>query len=291
MINKILNRVTRTANVQINKSKFFKFLDEVPASYKNVMEFSYLRSFSQEDKDLGAKIESFRDEISNSGDESIHTYGSPHSNSDLFNEEGKVQPGIYKASKASGVAKTGTPIFGGVQLKMLVEAFGSARILELGTNTGLSGSYFLSARDTEQLVTVEGSADLCKIAERNLSRISDKFVLKNMLFQDAIDELAAAGEKFDIAFIDGQHEKQATIYYTDLIMPLMKEGGMFIYDDIYWSEDMNAAWCELMERDTFETSIDFGNRGICIIGDGKNNKKHYNLCEYIGEPSIYRSGW
>lgn len=290
MINKILKTATRITNVKLNKSKFISFLNTVPDRFRSVMEFSYFRNFTDDDKKLGAKIEGFRDEISNDSETMIHTFGSPHSNSELFDESGKVKPGIYKASQAKGVAKTGTPVFGGIQLKMLVEAYGKARFLELGTNTGLSGSYILSAETTTELVTIEGSSDLCAIAEKNLSRISNNYVIKNALFQDAIDELARNNEKFDIAFIDGQHEKQATIYYTDILMPLMKAGGMIIYDDIYWSEDMNNAWRELSSRKCFGISFDFGNRGVCVIDKEKQNK-HYNLCEYIGEPSIYRSGW
>ena len=291
MLRKIFATASRLTKVRVNKSKFRVFLNKVPEAYRDVMAFSYFRNFTTEDKKLGAKIEAFRTEISSNTEDPIHTFGSPHSNSDLFDETGRVRPGIFKASTPKGVAKTGTRIFGGIQLKMLVDAYGPARIFELGTNTGLSGAYFLSSAKTSELVTVEGSADLCAIADRNLARIGDNYSIKNMLFQDAIEELTKKGEKFDIAFLDGQHEKQATLYYTDLMVPLMQPGGMIIYDDIYWSEDMNSAWYDLIERDEFGISFDFGNRGVCFLNGQSQGKQHYNLCDFIGTPHIYRSGW
>ena len=60
--------------------------------------------------------------------------------------------------------------FGGIQLKRIIDAFGHGNVLELGTNTGLSGCYFLSSENTEHFYTIEGSPDLCKIADINLKK-------------------------------------------------------------------------------------------------------------------------
>ncbi len=83
----------------------------------------------------------------------------------------------------------------------MVDDLALDNVLELGTNTGMSGSYILSARRAPHLTTVEGSPDLCAVAEHALK--------EHDLFDDALDALAAEGKRFDAVFIDGQHEERA----------------------------------------------------------------------------------
>jgi len=293
LIKKIIIKINSRIKVQINKKKFHNDLvDLLSPKFHEAAKFSYYRKVSKEEKKLGNMVENFRKNIvvDHEGQE-IETFGSPHSNSELFDLEGRVKPGIYAPKPVKGVARTGTPIFGGLQLKKIVEGAGGGRIIELGTNTGLSGCYFLSSNVSVELVTVEGSEKLCEIAKNNLGKISNKFQILNKMFDQALESLIDKEEKFDIGFVDGQHEKKATLFYAQKLKKLVRPGGIIIFDDIYWSEDMNDGWNELVRDDDYSETIDLGNRGICIIKNKKIVKKHFCLGDYIGNPIIYRSGW
>jgi predicted O-methyltransferase YrrM len=188
-------------------------------------------------------------------------------------------------------AKTGVGSRGGIMLRRLVDGLGAESVLELGTNTGFSGMYFLSAAHKPRLTTVEGSADLCRIAQRNLGRVADpaRFRVMNCLFDEALDELERAGDRFTCAFIDGQHEQAATLHYAERVVSLLEPGGAVIFDDIYWSMDMNAAWRTLREADGFAVTCDLKSRGVCIVGDGP--PRAYDICDYVGRPRFYRKDW
>ena len=69
-----------------------------------------------------------------------------------------------------------------------------------------------------------------------------RFVVINKLFDDAIDDFLHEGlSGIDIADIDGHHEKLATLHYFERIKPMLNPDSVVIFDDIYWSKDMYDA--------------------------------------------------
>lgn len=284
--------ISRAKKFQSFNKVFLKFL---PIEYHPAAKFIFYHklAFTSKEKKLGNKIESFRAKIPELVDkQKIESYTSPHSNSFRYKEGSEhAEPGELTASNIENHLKTGTGIFKGLLLKRIIEGTRTKKILELGTNTGFSGCYFLSVNDT-QLVTVEGSESLCKIAEKNLSRISKSFKIMNCLFDEAIDQLITNNEKFDCFFLDGQHEREAMHHYTKRVAPIMSEGAIFIYDDIYWSEGMNLAWKELCQEYEFSQGVDLLSFGIL-----KKNKKDqkpiiYDIGNYVPRPAeFYRKEW
>ena len=111
------------------------------------------------------------------------------------------------------------------------------------------------------------------------------------MFDEAIEELHEKNEKFDCVFIDGQHERKATMHYADRVLPLLNEGGSIIFDDIYWSEDMNRFWKEVCLRPEFATTIDLRLKGVAIRKKANEPKAHYDICEYLGRPRFSMKGW
>jgi predicted O-methyltransferase YrrM len=186
--------------------------------------------------------------------------------------------------------KTGSGILKGLLLRRIVAGTGAKRVLELGTNTGFSGSYFLSVNNLK-LTTVEGSSALCQIADRNMSRISDNYQIHNCLFDEAIDRLTMENEKFDCVFLDGQHEREATLHYAKRLKPLMSEGAIYIFDDIYWSDDMNQAWKDLTLLEGFSHSVDFLTLGVLRQHTLSPRARPHDLGNFIPRPPIFRKGW
>jgi len=278
----------RAAKRRLGGRRFEReFLSVLPAGLHPAARLMYYGDRTADELAISRTIEGFRTQLENT-DATAMSYGSPHSGTFSKNDDGKAQPGPANASALSVHAETGTHPLGGLVLRRLVEGLGLGNVLELGTNTGFSGGYFLSASTSPRLVTIEGSADLCRVAEKNLGCVADaqRFRVINAFFEDALDELAATGDQFDCAFIDGQHEKDATLHYADRVASLMGPGGAIVFDDIYWSPDMNNAWHMLVGSGRFSIACDFAWKGVCILGKGPT--RVYDLCHSIGRPTPHR---
>ena len=240
---KKISFLTRNVLMRLMNRTRFKndFLRNLPEAYHPVAKFLFSPFFTSEEKVLAKKIESFRSEAKGiMGVEEVASFSSPRSNTFEKDDKGHSKVDTYEMREFDKVMKTGSGKLNGILLRRLIQGTGVKKILELGTNTGFSGAYFISIPDVE-LVTIEGSAQLCKIADENMKRIGDKYRIMEMLFDDAIEQLIGAGEKFDCVFIDGQHEKEATIHYAERVMPLMEKDAVFVFDDLYWSDGMNQA--------------------------------------------------
>lgn len=119
-------------------------------------------------------------------------------------------------------------------------------VLELGTCVGFSGSYIASAmkmNDNGHLWTLEGMVDSAKVADETFAALglSDRVTTIVGRFHDTLDKAIANGP-FDIAFVDGHHEGDATIEYYEKIKPAMAGDAIVIFDDIDWSRGMQDAW-------------------------------------------------
>jgi predicted O-methyltransferase YrrM len=295
IIRKVLHRISIFKNKVLNKQKFQKEIsDKLPSNFIDLLNFSYNSVLSRNDIDLGNKIESFRLSVADEyKDKGLSTYASPRSGSKLVDNHGKIIPGSFVESKKGGFARTGTGIKTGIQLKKIAESLRAQSVLELGTNTGLSGCYFLSSKDNPFLYTIEGSSDLCKIAEANLSKTSKNFHVDNGMFDDVMDLLSQKNKKFDLAFVDGQHEEQATLHYAQKLKSILNPGGAILFDDIFWSEGMNSAWNSVASDSDFSMTLDIGTRGLCILkeDDKKIKRIKFELTNFTGKPLYNREGW
>ena len=113
----------------------------------------------------------------------------------------------------------------------------------------------------------------------------------NQLFDEAINEQSPElGGKIDCAFIDGHHEKVATIHYFNKMLPSLKRGGLVIFDDVSWSHDMREAWKLLSERSEFSHTIDLGAIGVGVLkeasADNDAGPRKWNLQPLTGRYSI-----
>lgn len=275
---------------RMNKKSFEdEFLKALPRNLHLPARFIFFGDATPSEKTLANTIEQFRSNMIASSDEtSIPSYSSPKTG-DYKEDTGEhIKPGPYSFSKLEDHAKTGANKRNGIVLKRLADGLQAKSVLELGTNTGLSGCYFLSSETLEMLVTIEGSSELCQVAEANMSKISNKFRLLNMLFDEALDLLLEENQKFDLIYLDGQHERQASMHYVQRVIPLLSTKGVIVLDDIYWSADMNLFWKDFCHMDAFSTTVDLQIKGIGILGNGTEIKDHFDICDYVGRPRIYR---
>lgn len=207
----------------------------------------------------------------------------------------RPQPGKvlnYSASKAAFIGKNR---LWATVLHLISREYQAKYAIELGTCVGISAIYLAKQSFMQQLVTVEGSSSLAELAVETLAELPQVVVL-NMMFDDAIDRLLNGPQTIDLAYIDGHHEKIATIHYFKRLQPLFSEGAVVIFDDISWSSDMREAWEELSRNSAFSDVIDFGAIGVCIIKSSstltESKPKYWDLQPIVGRYPIGKPhGW
>jgi predicted O-methyltransferase YrrM len=151
-------------------------------------------------------------------------------------------------------------------LYALVREFGPSRIVELGTNVGISSAYMAAALEESgagSLITLEASPARSAIARRLHDAVGLRRVEYSVgLFEGTLE--AALGTPVDFAFIDGHHQLEPTLDYFDRIWRRSTEGAVFIFDDIRWSTGMERAWRILQGDPRLRMVADLGGLGIGV---------------------------
>jgi predicted O-methyltransferase YrrM len=127
-------------------------------------------------------------------------------------------------------------------------------VVEIGSWEGRSALYFLNALPRCRLTcidTFEGSREhqlkerwlsqLPHIEARfdaNLAGFEGRFVKMRKPSLIALAELVAAGRRFDVALIDGSHYSADVLGDAVLTWPMVRQGGLIIFDDYDWNQDL-----------------------------------------------------
>lgn len=161
----------------------------------------------------------------------------------------------------------------GKVLYRLVRYFSPAYIIELGTSIGISSSYMGMAAPQARVITLEGAAGPAAIAQLSHQQLG----LHNVQvwkgnFNQVLPELLDTTTKVVMVFFDGNHTEAATMQYFEWCMAKADEESIFVFDDIYWSEGMYAAWQRIKQDERVTLTIDIYQFGICFFKKGKTKE-------------------
>lgn len=161
----------------------------------------------------------------------------------------------------------------------LVESFQLNTIVELGTCIGVTTGYLSKANKYGKVYTLEGSAEIAKVAKENfrLMKLANVNLIEGN-FDDTLPNLIENLERIDLAFLDGNHRKEPTIRYFELLLPKLHKDSIVVVDDINWSQEMNNAWQELKNRKEVSLAIDLFEMGILFLNP--NLEKEELLVRY-----------
>jgi predicted O-methyltransferase YrrM len=164
----------------------------------------------------------------------------------------------------------------------LVKSTEAKEILEIGTNLGISGSYMLEAIKNSggYFTTMEGLPQLCEISTNQFSSIvpNSKFKVIQGLYDDTFPALIKEGKGFDLIFIDGNHKKEPTLEYFNALKALSGACTVYVFDDIYWSEEMTDAWEEIKIDPEVNFTLDLYMMGIAVIDKNETlRNQNFNL--------------
>lgn len=143
-------------------------------------------------------------------------------------------------------------------------------IIELGTSLGFSTMYMAEATDNE-IYTVEGDKAIAAQANKNFNLLDIKNIeLMNTTFDEALPEILKKESGKALIFIDGDHTYEATLKYFNDVFKHLPEGSVLIFDDINWSNGMQAAWQEIVVKENIPLTLDLFYLGIVFV-----NKNYY----------------
>ena len=83
--------------------------------------------------------------------------------------------------------------------------------------------------------------------------------------------------KVDLAFVDGNHRKLPTIEYFDQLLLHSSASTILIFDDIHWSEEMEAAWSQIQQHPSVTLTIDLFFIGLVFINPTFIEKQHFSI--------------
>lgn len=166
----------------------------------------------------------------------------------------------------------------------LSKAEPTENILEIGTNLGVSGQYFikgLEGKKKGKFITLEGVKGLCEIAENQFGSLADpsRFEVLYGLYDQTLINIVNRDILFNLVFIDGNHKYNATLRYFEMLKNNLADKAVVIFDDIHWSKGMRKAWRELCKQKGVVLSVNFFKLGV-IVFDSKSTQltsDHYKL--------------
>jgi predicted O-methyltransferase YrrM len=183
-----------------------------------------------------------------------------------------VDPGTGEpAGKTLAEAAVGTSHrdWGTLQFE-LVRHLRPGVCLELGTSLGISGAYVAAALQLNghgRLVTMELSAFRAARARAHWEELGlDAIDVVMGSFDDTLGPTVEGVGPVDFAFVDGDHQLEPTLRYTEAILGQLADGGVILFDDIRWSGGMQEAWDVVRRDPRVRVSVDLGKVGICVYG-------------------------
>lgn len=162
-------------------------------------------------------------------------------------------------------------------LYRIIQFYKPKNILELGTSLGISTLYLSLANKESNVFTFEGCPETTKFALANFQNLNTRNI--SVILGDFKKTLAINLEKIetlDFVFVDGNHQKEATIKYFELCLKYANNNTIFVFDDIHWSRGMEQAWDYIKAHQETKLSIDLFYLGIVFI-KSELSKENYTI--------------
>ncbi|HLO43806.1 MAG TPA: class I SAM-dependent methyltransferase [Leadbetterella sp.] len=170
----------------------------------------------------------------------------------------------------SSIARTSLkPKYWGQFLFRLVGFYNYKTILDLGTSFGITTSYFAKANPEAKVYTFDGCPQTIKIAEKTFQNleISNIESICGNLDQTLLETLPNL-PLIDFVFFDANHKKKPTLAYFETCLAYRSQNACFVFDDIYWSDEMKEAWSDIKRHPQTTICIDLFYLGIVFFRTG-----------------------
>ena len=164
----------------------------------------------------------------------------------------------------------------GNSLFRLVRYLQPLSILEIGTSLGISTAYMAAANPKAEIITLEGCPETAGIAIHKFKEFGlDGVQVVTGDFAVTLPKILRE-RSFDMVFMDGNHQKEATLNYFNLCLKTVHDKSAILLDDIHWSPGMEEAWEEICRHPRVSISIDMFQWGLLFFRK-RQAKQHFVL--------------
>jgi len=146
------------------------------------------------------------------------------------NAEGRIVAVLDRMVK-SHETYLSVPIEDGKALRLLAEAMGAKKVVEIGTSTGYSGLWLCLAlqRTNGHLTTFEIDHQRASMAQQHFKEAGvEKMV--TIIEGDAHEQVSKLNGPIDLVFIDA--DKSGYVDYLNKLLPLVQQGGLILAHNV-----------------------------------------------------------
>jgi predicted O-methyltransferase YrrM len=179
---------------------------------------------------------------------------------------------ISKIAKTAGISTRRAEL-----LFRVLHYFQPNSILEIGTSLGLATSALSMGNPKAKITTLEGCQETAKISQKQF----EKFQLHNI--QSEVTEFSVFLQNYQLSIVnyqliyfDGNHSKEATLQYFELLLPTITNETVCIFDDIHWSASMTEAWETIKKHPKVKVTIDTFQWGFVFFRN-EQEKEHFTI--------------
>jgi len=123
-----------------------------------------------------------------------------------------------------------------------VSYFNFETMLEIGTSVGLGSAALKIGKPTATLTTLEGCLNTGAIAQQMFQQFDLEPIKLEVGNFDMTLPIVTNNKTYDLIYFDGNHQKEPTLNYFNQCLETVHNNSVFVFDDIYWSPEMEAAW-------------------------------------------------
>ncbi len=112
-------------------------------------------------------------------------------------------------------------------------------ILEIGSYEGRSATFMLEYLPYSTITCIDPFfGDTNERFTSNMQSYGDRVIKIRSKANPILHDLNEAERKYDLIYIDGDHRRQPTFSHSVLSWPLLKIGGIIIWDDYKWKMEL-----------------------------------------------------
>ncbi|HOZ75664.1 MAG TPA: class I SAM-dependent methyltransferase [Flavobacterium sp.] len=175
---------------------------------------------------------------------------------------------ISRIAKTAGITPKRAEL-----LFRIVNYFKPESILEIGTSLGLATAALSAGNPSANITTLEGCPETAKTAKDQFEKFNFRNVnLVNSEFVEGLSDFRLSS--FNLIYFDGNHQKDATLQYFDLLLSTATNHSVWIFDDIHWSVQMEQAWEIIKKNPKVTVTIDTFQWGLVFFRK-EQQKEHF----------------
>ena len=184
---------------------------------------------------------------------------------------------VSKIAKVAGISTQRAKL-----LFRLINYFQPSTFLELGTSLGIATYSASIALKNTKIISVEGCKETSLFTSNKFLKCFSLEQLENInfinsefeIFLHNFDKSSFSDTDWNMVYFDGNHSKEATLKYFDILIETTTNKTIWIFDDIHWSKDMEEAWEIIKNHPKVTVTIDTFQWGIVFFRT-EQTKEHF----------------